>query len=72
MEQGARQSRRMLAMDVRAMVWQQGKFDTERFVRTGALWEYATYAPPQTAAMREAKEAIEREREMHRKAGRGL
>jgi len=71
MVQGARQSRRALACDVRALVWQQKKFDADRFIRTGALWEFGNYGVPDTPAMRKARQDIEREREMHRKAGRG-
>jgi hypothetical protein len=68
---GARESRRALALDVRALVWQDKRFDAERFLRSGSLVEWGTYGVPDTPAMREAKAAVEREREMHRQAGRG-
>ena len=67
----ARESRRMLALDVRALVWQEKRFDADRFVRTGQLTEWGNYGVPDTPAMREAKEAVERERKMHEQAGRG-
>lgn len=67
----ARESRRALALDVRAMVWQGKRFDVERFLRTGHLIEWGVYEAPDTPAMREAREDVEREREMHRLAGRG-
>ena len=67
----ARESRRALAVDVRAMVWQQKRFDAERFIRTGNLLEWGNYGAPDTPAMRKAKAAVEREREMHEQAGRG-
>jgi len=68
---GAREARRALAVDVRSMVWQEKRFDVGRFVQTGQLTEWGNYGVPDTPAMREAKEAVEREREMHEKAGRG-
>ena len=67
----ARESRRALALDVRAMVWQNERFDAERFLRTGQLVEWGVPDLPDTPVMREAREAVEREREMHRLAGRG-
>jgi hypothetical protein len=67
----ARESRRALALDVRAMVWQGKRFDVGRFLRTGQLIEWGKYDLPDTPAMREAREDVEREREMHRLAGRG-
>ena len=67
----ARESRRALAVDVRALVWQEKRFDAERFIRTGQLVEWGHYGVPDTPAMREAKAAVEREREMHKQAGRG-
>ncbi len=67
----ARESRRALAVDVRGMVWQEKRFDTELFIRTGHLMEWGNYGAPDTPAMREAKAAVEREREMHEQAGRG-
>ena len=67
----ARESRRALALDVRAMVWQEKRFDAERFIRTGQVTVWGKYDVPDTPAMREAKAAVEREREMHRQAGRG-
>lgn len=71
MAAGSRESRRALAVDVRALVWQEKRFDARRFVRTGQVVEWGNYGVPDTPAMREAKEAVEREREMHRQAGRG-
>ena len=71
MAAGARESRRALAVDVRALVWQEKRFDAERFIRTGQLIEWGNYGVPDTPAMREAKAEVEREREMHEKAGRG-
>lgn len=71
MAAAARESRRTLAADVRSLVWQQKRFDVERFIRTGYLIEWGNYGVPDTPAMREAKEAVEREREMHERAGRG-
>jgi len=68
---GARESRRALAVDVRALVWQEKRFDAERFIRTGQMVEWGNYGVPDTPAMREAKAAVEREREMHKQAGRG-
>ena len=67
----ARESRRALAIDVRALVWQEKRFDAERFLRTGRIVEWGNYGVPDTPAMREAKAAVEREREMHERAGRG-
>ncbi len=67
----ARESRRTLALDVRAMVWQEKRFDADKFVRTGQLIEWGKYDVPDTPGMREAKATVEREREMHEKAGRG-
>ncbi len=67
----ARESRRALAVDVRGLVWQEKRFDAERFIRTGHLAEWGNYGAPDTPAMREAKAAVEREREMHEQAGRG-
>ena len=71
MAAAARESRRALAVDVRALVWQEKRFDAERFVRTGQLIQWGRYGAPDTPAMREAKAAVEREWEMHRQAGRG-
>jgi|GEM_PF-3092816 len=68
---GAREARRSLAVDVRCLVWQERRFDAERFITTGSLIEWGNYGVPDTPAMREAKAAVEREREMHRNAGRG-
>ena len=67
----AREARRTLAVDVRGLVWQDKRFDAERFIRTGNLTEWGNYGAPDTPAMREAKAEVEREREMHGKAGRG-
>ncbi len=67
----ARESRRALAVDVRGLVWQEKRFDAERFIRTGQLTEWANYGAPDTPAMREAKADVERERKMHEQAGRG-
>ncbi len=67
----AREARRALAVDVRGLVWQEKRFDAERFIRTGNLIEWGNYGAPDTPEMREAKVAVEREREMHEKAGRG-
>jgi hypothetical protein len=67
----ARESRRMLAVDVRVLVWQEKRYDVEKFLRTGQVIEWGTYGVPDTPAMREAKAEVEREREMHRQAGRG-
>ena len=67
----ARESRRALAVDVRALVWQEKRFDVQRFLSTGHLIEWGNYGAPDTPAMQEAKAAIEREREMHKQAGRG-
>jgi hypothetical protein len=65
----ARESRRALAIDVRALVWQEKRFDAERFIRTGQVLEWGNYGAPDTPSMREAKAAVEREREMHKQAG---
>jgi len=65
----ARESRRVLALDVRTMVWQEKKFDAEKFVKTGKLAEYKTYPLPDTPQMRIALAAAQREKE--RLAGRG-
>ena len=65
----ARESRRTLALDVRAMVWQEKRFDAERFVKTGKVAEYKKYPLPDTPQMREALKAAYREKE--RQAGRG-
>jgi hypothetical protein len=67
----ARESRRTLALDVRALVWQEKRFDAGRFIRTGQLIEWGKHDAPDTPAMREAKANVEREREMHEQAGRG-
>jgi len=71
MAMAARESRRAMVVDVRALVWQEKRFDAARFIRTGELVEWGNYGAPDTPAMREAKAAVEREREMHRQAGRG-
>jgi hypothetical protein len=48
------------------------KFDVERFLKTGVCQTYIAGASlPDTPAMRQAKADIEREREDHRRAGRG-
>ncbi len=65
----ARESRRLLALDVRTMVWQEKKFDAERFVKTGNVAEYKQYPLPDTPQMREAIEAAYEEKK--RLAGRG-
>ena len=67
----ARESRRVLAIDVRALVRQEKRFDAERFIRTGQLTEWGHFGAPDTPSMREAKATVEREREMHKQAGRG-
>ena len=67
----ARESRRLLALDVKTLVWQEKRFDADKFVRTGQLIEWGKYEVPDTPTMRAAKANIEREREMHKKAGRG-
>jgi hypothetical protein len=64
-----REERRRLALDVRGLVWQQGKFDAERYIRTGGVAEYRYYPPPDTPAMQAAREAVERERAMHEARG---
>ena len=51
---GSRESRRALALDVRALVWQEKKFDAEKFLKTGALAVYRTPALPDTPEIREA------------------
>jgi hypothetical protein len=71
MAAAAREARRALAVDVRALVWQEKRFDAGRFIRTGEIVEWGNYGVPDTPAMREAKAAVEREREMHKQAGRG-
>ena len=71
MAAGSRESRRALAVDVRALIWQAKRFDAGRFVRTGQLMEWGDYGVPDTPEMREAKAAVERERDMHEQAGRG-
>ena len=71
MTMAARESRRTLAIDVRALVWQDKRFDAERFVQTGRMIEWGNYGVPDTPAMREAKGDVERERLMHEQAGRG-
>ena len=53
---GSRESRRALALDVRTLVWQEKKFDAEKFIRTGELVVYRTPAVPDTPQMREALE----------------
>ena len=63
MAMAARESRRMLAVDVRALVWQEKRFNAERFVRTGQLVEYKKYPLPDTQQMRKALEAAYREKE---------
>ena len=67
----ARESRRMLALDVRSLVWQEKRFDSDKFIRTGQLIEWGKYALPDTPSMRKARTDVERERDMHEKAGRG-
>ena len=71
MVMAARESRRALALDVRALVWQEKRFDAERFIQTGQLVEWGNYGVPDTPAMRAAKAAVEGERLMHEQAGRG-
>lgn len=65
----ARESRRLLALDVRTLIWQEKKFDAEKFVRTGNVAEHKRYPLPDTPQMREALEAAYREKK--RLAGRG-
>ncbi len=65
----ARESRRALALDVRTLVWQEKRFDAERFVTTGKIAEYKKYPLPDTPQMREALEAAYRQKELQ--AGRG-
>jgi hypothetical protein len=65
----ARESRRMLAVDVRGLVWQEKKFDAERFIRTGSLVEWGHYEAPDTPALRKAKADIKLAREQRKKAG---
>jgi len=67
----ARESRRALALDVRTLVWQEKRFDAERFIRTGQVMEWGNYGIPDTPAMRAAKATVERERKIHEQAGRG-
>ena len=62
MATAARESRRALAVDVRALVWQEKKFDVERFVRTGQLWDYKAYPLPDTPEMRAALKAAYEEK----------
>jgi len=59
----ARESRRALALDVRALVWQNKRFDAETFVKTGHLAEYRAYPLPDTPMMREALAEAYREKE---------
>ena len=47
-----------------------GKYDVARFLRTGHRAEFRYFAPPETPAMREAREQVERERAMHEARGR--
>ncbi len=58
----ARESRRLLALDVRTMVWQDKKFDAEKFVKTGNVAEYKTYPLPDTPQMRAALKAAYQEK----------
>ena len=58
----ARESRRALVLDVRAMVWQEKRFDAERFVKTGSVAVYKAYPLPDTPAMREALAEAYREK----------
>ena len=49
-------------MRIAMLVHMGGKFDRERFVRTGAYFECKTYPLPDTPAIRAAKEELERQR----------
>lgn len=46
-----------------------GKYDVARFLRTGSYQKYQYFAPPETEAMRAAREEVERERAMHEARG---
>lgn len=60
MSQGAREARRMLALDVRGLIFVERKFDAEIYLRTGAIAVYREHPLPDTPEMREAlKRAIE-------------
>jgi len=65
---GAREARRVLAVDVRMLVWQEKKFDAARFIRTGMIFEHKMYPLPDTPEMREALAEAYREKE--RQTGR--
>lgn len=54
MAAGAREARRALAVDVRTLVWQEKRFDAERFIRMGQIAEWKAYPLPDTPQMREA------------------
>jgi hypothetical protein len=59
----ARESRRMLALDVRMLVWQEKRFDAERYIRAGSVMEYKAYPLPDTPAMRDALKEAYRQKE---------
>ena len=66
---GSTEQRRLLALDVRALVWAK-RFDVDRFLRTGALQEWVSNGElPDTPLMRQAIADLEREQEEQRKAG---
>jgi len=46
-----------------------GKYDVQRFLRTGSYQKYDHFAPPENEAMRKAREEVERERAAHEARG---
>jgi hypothetical protein len=58
-----REERRRLALDVRGLVWYSGKFDAEKYIRTGSINERKSYPLPNTPAIIAAREEMRRERE---------
>jgi hypothetical protein len=71
MADGRRRSRRLLALDVRQLIWIQ-RFDAERYLRTGTMQEWISGGEiPDTPLMRQAMADLEREQEENRKRGHG-
>ncbi len=61
MAAGANEARRLLALDVRNLIW-VGRFEAQRFIRTGFIAEWSDVTEyPDTPAMREAIRKAEEE-----------
>jgi len=69
MAQGHRQSRRLLALDVRTLILTDKKFEPETYLNTGHIAIYRPQALPDTPQMREALAQAKRERERQIRGG---